>query len=1184
MVNQSDDDNTQSYIPFSNGAMVSHYRMVEKIGSGGMGEVYLAEDTTLKRMVALKFMPSHLATHADMRERFMREARAVAALSHPNIVTIHEVGEFNGRPYFAMEHVVGESLRTTIKQGKLTTDEAVRLTMQICEGLHEAHQTGVVHRDIKPGNIIIDTKGRARILDFGLAMVSGEEKLTKTGSTLGTVGYMSPEQVSGTKVDHRSDLFSVGVILYEMLTGRRPFEGDNDAAIVRAIADSTPEPVARFRSGVTSELQQVVDKALSKDPSLRYQHADGMLADLKRLEVGSGAAGKARRGVWAALAALVVLAGYFVVDQVVLPEPEAEGWTNSVAVLVFRDLSPGKDQDYFCEGMTDEIIGRLSTINNLKVTSMQSMLRFKDTDLSMIEIGKELKVDNILEGNIQRVGEMVRVRAQLIRVEDDAHLWSKRYEREVADLSNIFDIQDDISRAIAGVMEVTLTDAEMTIAHKRGTDNIEAYNAYMRGRYFWRKRTEKDLRAALRYFEEAISLDPSYALAYCGLADAWVHLPMHGNVTEREAYPKAREAVTRALELDENSAESHATMGRILYHMGEWDKAEEEFLTSIELNPGYPWSHLWYATLATLQGRKDVRKKHLDIAFELDPLSLPVLTEISRDYFDEGNLEKMIEISNQRIEIEPSYQSAYIDLAYMYVRLGDTANALETVSRFVDRNPDYWLSHCVLGWNLGTFHMHDKARESFERSVSIAPESWKAHFYYGTYLLEMAGESDEAEPYLQRAMELDSNQYEPYQKYGKLLYRTGRVEQAEKYLKRAVELAPYEANAHIEYGWFLSSALNRHEEAITYFQRVIDLNPYFGQTYNTMAYVYEKAGNLEQTIRAIDKAIEVSPAVDAYIGNRANFLLRAGAFDSALASFERLLDKRGPDDGALQGCATCYTFLGRYREADSIYEYFTAHPDSLQRGWGRYNRIRPLLHQGKFQQALELLREGIEIDKQKIPNSWPLMRKYYHCARIYLDHLNQPETAISFADSAELAHNNLPDPNPSWITTLNGVRAEAKAGQGRFDDAMNVLRNDLLSIDGQDDGRLNSHYESLAIVMRLKGEADSSVALMEMIYTPEADFRIAIGLGRSYLAAGSLNKAIEVLEKAMSRYDDNRVYYPERSAMGHQYLGRAYEAADRTAEAIEQYEIFLDVWKNGDQGLESVEDARARLARLKGDS
>ena len=402
---ENDNDNTQSFVPLTNGTQVGHYKIISKIVAGGMGEVYLAEDTKLKRQVALKFMPVHLATDADMRTRFTREAQATAKLDHPNIVPVYEVGEHNNRPFFAMAHIEGQPLREVIKQGKLSVSEAIDFTMQICEGLHKAHESGVVHRDVKPGNIIIDKENRPRILDFGLATITGEEKLTKTGSTLGTAGYMSPEQIEGKQVDQRSDLFSVGVILYEMLTGRRPFEGDNDAAVVRAITSSNPEPIARFKSGVTGELQQIIDKALFKDPTLRYQHADGMLSDLKRLQSDSTPQKKSRLKQWLiaeiAVVIAVVLLFYYDVFKITGDDSKTD-WVNSIAVLPFRDFSPNQDQEFFCDGMTDAIIGRLSTINNLKVISMTSVMRFKDSKHDLKKIGRELGVDYLLEGSVRR--------------------------------------------------------------------------------------------------------------------------------------------------------------------------------------------------------------------------------------------------------------------------------------------------------------------------------------------------------------------------------------------------------------------------------------------------------------------------------------------------------------------------------------------------------------------------------------------------------------------------------------------------------------------------------------------------------------------------------------------------------------------------------------------------------------
>lgn len=534
-----DKDRTESYVPVVKGTIISHYKIVEKIGAGGMGEVFLAEDTELNRSVALKFLPPHLCQDEDCRIRFKREAQAAARLSHPNIVTVYEVGEHHGRPFFAMELVEGQSLREYTRARELPVEKVVDLAIQICDGLSVAHEKTIVHRDIKPSNIIIDTYGRPRILDFGLATVQGEEHLTRTGSTLGTVSYMSPEQAEGREVDHRSDLFSVGVILYEMVTGRRPFEGDNDAAIVRAITDSTPEPIARFKSGVTGELQRIIDKALAKDASVRYQHADGMLADLKRLRSKSAPVKTSRLSLWLAAAVVVVaLAAYFLADRFVLSDRgTAEGWSDSIAVLVFRDLSPNRDQDYFCEGMTDAIIGRLSAIKSLKVTSLTSVLPFKGAERNLKRIGKELGVSSILEGTIAKENGHIRVRAQLINVEDDAHLWSDYYDRE---MKSVFAVQDDISRAIVDVMKIQLIGKERAALVKRGTDNIEAYNAYMQGRYFWRKRIEKDIITVIEYFEKAIELESAYALAYVGLVDCRMGLKMVEDAEKRLARLKSK--------------------------------------------------------------------------------------------------------------------------------------------------------------------------------------------------------------------------------------------------------------------------------------------------------------------------------------------------------------------------------------------------------------------------------------------------------------------------------------------------------------------------------------------------------------------------------------------------------------------------------------------------------------------
>ncbi|MEW5795936.1 MAG: protein kinase [Candidatus Zixiibacteriota bacterium] len=595
MAELPEDDRTQSFVVLTKGTMVSHYRIVEKIGAGGMGEVYLADDTRLDRHVALKFLPPHLCQDEGCRARFIREAQAAAKLSHPNIVTVHEVSELHGRPYIVMEHVEGQSLLEVIKGPGLTPDRVINLVIQVCDGLTEAQKYGVVHRDIKPSNILIDSHGRAKLLDFGLAAVRGTDKLTKTGSTLGTLGYMSPEQASGRTVDERSDLFSLGVVLYETITGRRPFTGEDEAATLHAVTHETPQPLARFCAHVPDGLQQVVDKALQKDPSVRYQSASGMMADLRLLRRRSYDTDQTIKRPDAksryllpvvgmvTLILILIAVGYFALERTRLSSGQVSTrWTNSIAVLPFRDFSANRDQEPFCDGMTDALIGRLSAIKDLKVISMTSVMRFKSPDRDLKKIGHDLQVEKILEGSIQRDSGAVRVRMQLINVEDDAQLWSDQYDSE---LKSVFTIQDDISRSIVEAMKIELLGGEETALVKRATNSEEAYGEYVQGRYHWRKRNEDAIKKAIEHFETAIKYDSNYALAYSGLADAWSVLPTHSFITTEDALPKAREAAEKALELDDRLGEAHVSMGLVLTNARSIRNQKRSFLKLSTLIP-----------------------------------------------------------------------------------------------------------------------------------------------------------------------------------------------------------------------------------------------------------------------------------------------------------------------------------------------------------------------------------------------------------------------------------------------------------------------------------------------------------------------------------------------------------------------------------------------------------------------
>ncbi|UCG60748.1 MAG: protein kinase, partial [Candidatus Zixiibacteriota bacterium] len=444
------DDQTRSFTFLSAGTKVSHYNIISKIGAGGMGEVYLAEDTYLDRKVALKFLPAYLSQDEAARARFTREAKAAAKLDHPNIVHVFEVGEYQERPFFAMAYIEGRSLKEVIKEGKLSISETVELIKQVCDGLDEAHNAAVIHRDIKPSNIVVDSNGKPRIMDFGLATIAGKEKLTKTGSTMGTVGYMSPEQAEGKSVDVRSDLFSLGVVLYELIAGRSPFQRDTEAATLRAILCDAPEPLSRYRAGVSDDLQRIVSRLLERDPSHRYQSAADICADLKRLVATTNTA-----------------------------TAPAQVREESIVVVPFENLGGDPENDYFSDGLTEEIITALGKIGYVRVISRKSSMQLKDTGKDIRTIGREFAVMYILTGSVRRIGENIRVNCELVEADNERQLWSERYS---GTMNDVFDIQEEIARSIAGALKVKLSVSEDTALAHRSIQNPRAYDLYLRAR------------------------------------------------------------------------------------------------------------------------------------------------------------------------------------------------------------------------------------------------------------------------------------------------------------------------------------------------------------------------------------------------------------------------------------------------------------------------------------------------------------------------------------------------------------------------------------------------------------------------------------------------------------------------------------------------------------------------------
>ena len=645
--NGFDDDPTRSFTTIAAGTKVSHYRIIEKIGAGGMGEVYLALDTKLNREVALKFLPLHLCQDQGCRKRFTREAQATASLDHPNIATIYEVGEHQGRPFYAMQVVRGQSLKDVIAGKDLPIDRILEIGIHVCEGLQAAHEKGIIHRDIKPSNILLDDDGRARIVDFGLAAIRGSEQLTKTGSTLGTMGYMSPEQVRGTEIDHRTDLFSFGVVLYELITKHNPFKRDSEAATLNAVIEHTPEPVARYKRKVPQLLESISVKLLEKNPSHRYQSAGGAISDFRKLlETGS-------------------------------TDIKQEDQKPSIAVLPFSNLSADPEQEYFCDGMAEEIINALTHIEGLRVVARTSCFAFKGKHDDIREIGKKLNVNHVLEGSIRKAGNRVRVTGQLIKISDGFHLWSDKFDRDLAD---VFEIQDEISQTIAEKLRVELLGVVADQLVKRPTDNLEAYNLYLKGRHFWSRRIISDLLLSVGYFEQAIELDPAFALGYAGLADARMVLADHDYSNRYEHLRLAEKAANEALELNDSLAEPHAALASALYHQWKWTEAEKEFKRAIKLNPSYPTAHQWYGLYLVCMRRLNDAGEHLALARELDPLSPAMIMAQCAYFYTAREYDKAIETCREGTELSGHWAFLMIS-GWSLVENGDYVGAIEQLKR-----------------------------------------------------------------------------------------------------------------------------------------------------------------------------------------------------------------------------------------------------------------------------------------------------------------------------------------------------------------------------------------------------------------------------------------------------------------------------------------------------------------------
>jgi serine/threonine protein kinase/tetratricopeptide (TPR) repeat protein len=760
----------------SQGTRFGRYEIISPLGAGGMGEVYLALDKDLDRHVALKFLPTEV-THDPLRlQRFVQEAKAASALNHPNVAHVYEIGEADGARFIAMEYVEGQSLDRKVGNRPLSLSEIVQFGVQAADALHAAHSKGIIHRDIKSANLIVTKRDQLKVLDFGLAKVQrGSEEPAATtdvatqlktgpGVLMGTVPYMSPEQALGGEIDHRSDIFSLGIVLYQMATGRLPFSGKTATETVNRITNAQPEAIARFNYDVPVELERIVRKCLEKERERRYQSAADLVVDLENLKRDSGSQisfdkqatsptrGINRSAMIASVLLLTILVGggvYIFRRGTQAGDSSVTTNVGSIAVLPFANSSGDQNTEYLSDGITESIINSLSQLPNLRVMARTTVFRYKGKDIDPERIGRELGVDAVLTGRALQQGDTLVIQADLVNVSDGSQLWGERFNRKLAD---VFSIQDEIAKQIAERLRLRLTGEEQQLLTKRYTENTEAYELYLKGRYFSSKLTEEGLSKSIDYFRQAVALDPNYAHAYVGLSNSYAGLgSVLGYRSPAETFPQARVFAEKALEIDEKLAEAHHALAAYkLHYEWNWTEAEKELKRAIELKPNYNLAHSTYGTYLQARGRLDEAVSERKLAQKFDPLSPTAIANVGYPFYYKRQFDEAIKHYLQALDLDQNYSWGHLWIGQAYVQKGMYKEAEDEINQAIRFSGGDVRTKATLGHAYAVAGKREEALRVLKELRDLSGKRYVSPYFIALIYVGLK-EDDQAVTWLQKA-------------------------------------------------------------------------------------------------------------------------------------------------------------------------------------------------------------------------------------------------------------------------------------------------------------------------------------------------------------------------------------------------------------------------------------------------